>query len=228
MRRLSWLVVAGALAGCGALDKLTTLTFQLPSQSFSVSTGDSQWRSAPQWFSSDPIDCASPGDCCRPRDGLSVSCTQYPFTCVTGACAIEFPVELIAVVDLARDARALAQARGQVPAELTLTSIEYTVKSALNVALPEVTLYVAPADVATGTDRRARLLGVVPTTNAGLQASGTIALTPAASQAFTVAARDVRSPFNLIASTRIRIVSGGATPTGWVDLSVTGKITAKF
>jgi hypothetical protein len=227
MRRLSWLVVAGALAACGALDRLTTLTFQLPSRSFSVSTGDSQWRSAPQGFSSSPINCASPDDCCLRPDGLAISCTQYPFTCVTGACAIEFPVEVVTRVELA-SAKELEQARGQVPAELTLALIDYKVDSGLNVALPELTLYVAPADVASGSDMRAYRLGVVPTTNAGLHASGIIALTQEARQAFAMLARDIRTPFNLIASTKIRIVSGGVTPTGQVDLTVTGKITAKF
>jgi hypothetical protein len=225
----SWLLlVAGSLVGCGALDRLTTLTFALPHQSFSVGTADAQWRPPPQSFSSAPIDCASRDDCCMPPDKAPPSCTQFPLTCEEGACAIEFPFELLAPVDLAHQVHELAPARGQLPAELTLAAIQYSVKSELNVALPEVALYVAPADVATSTDPRARLIGVIPTTNAGLQASGTIPLTGEARQAFGVLARDIRTPFNFIASTRIRIVSGGVTPAGHVDLDVDGKITANF
>jgi hypothetical protein len=228
MQRLSWLVLAGALAGCGVLDRLTTLTFELPRHSFSISTAESQWRLAPPSFSSEPVYCAGADDCCMPPDRPMLSCAQYPFICATGTCTIEFPFEVVTPVDLAHEVPELAQARGQVPAELTLAAIEYSVQSALNVALPEVTLWVAPADVASGSDPRARLLGVVPTTNAGLQASGSITLTPPARADFALLARDLRTPFNIIASTRIRIVSGGATPTGRVDLSMTGKITAKF
>jgi hypothetical protein len=226
----SWLLlVAGCLVGCGGLDKVSTLTFDLPKQSFSVSTMDAQWRQPPPGFSSAAIDCASHDDCCMTAGEAPPSCTQYPLSCAAGTCAIEFPFMLLAPVDLAHQAREqLAPARGQLPAELTLAAIQYEVDSGLNVALPEVSLYVAPADVASGDDPRARLIGVVPTTNAGLQASGTIPLTAEARQAFGVLARDLRTPFNFIGSTRIRIVSGGATPSGHVDLVVKGKITAKF
>jgi hypothetical protein len=224
-----WLLpmVAGCAVGCGVLDRLTTLTFDLPTRTFTVNTQESQWRPPPQGFSSAAIDCATSEDCCMPADEAPLSCMQFPFICATGACAIEFPFEVVAPVDLG-DQKELGQARGQIPAELTLSAITYEVRSELNVALPEVAIYVAPADVAMVTDPKAHLLGVVPTTNAGLHASGTIALTPDARQAFGSLARDLKTPFNLIASTRIKIVSGGVTPSGKVDLDVSGKITAKF
>jgi hypothetical protein len=228
MRR--WCLLFGLVAaacGCGVLDKLTTLTFQLPKQSFSLGTDHGQWQAPPEAFSQEVV-CATPEDCCRPPVDPLPSCTQYPFACETGICALDFPLEVVTPVDLGRDAPELAQARGQVPADVTLDSVEYSVASGLNLALPEVTLYVAPRDVASGSHEKARVLGVIPATNAGLQASGVLPLSPEARQAFGALARDPRTPFNFIASTRIKLHAGAPAPMGRVAFTVTGKITAKF
>jgi hypothetical protein len=214
-------------AGCGLWGRLSPITFQLPRRTFLLATDDSQWKSPPHGFSMG-IDCATPDDCCLSADSQPPSCAQFPLVCASGRCAVEFPLQAVALVDFAHDAPELAQARGQVPAEVTLESLDYTVASDLNVALPEVTLYVAPESVASADSGQAHRLGVVPLTNTGFQGNGTITLDADARRAFEALARDLQTPFHLIAATTIMIRSGSPAPSGQVELSVTGKVTVKF
>jgi hypothetical protein len=227
MRRWCLLLGLAAAAGCGWLDRLTIVAFQLPRQTFSFGVTHPQWQAPPQAFA-EKIDCTTAENCCMPVEGPPLSCAQYPLGCDHGACTLGFALEVVAPIDLSRDAPELAQVRGQVPAEVTLEAIEYTVASDLNIALPEVALYVAPRDVSSASHPKAYSLGVIPPTNAGLQTPGVLPLTPEAQQAFGAFARDLRTPFNLIAATKGKLVSGSAMPTGNVVFTLTGRATAKF
>jgi hypothetical protein len=225
------LAIAGALAaGCGLVDleKLTSVTFKLPPQTFTIDSHDEgRWHRPPESFAA-PVPCSVPSDCCMPPDGPALSCAQYPVACQAGRCAIEFAVEIASPVNLRRDVPELARARGQVLADLVLDSVEYTADNQLGMALPEVTLFVAPAGVSSAGSTKARRVGTIPVTNDGLQASGVVPLTAEGREAFAAIARDLESPFNLIATTRVAIVSGTPAPNGKVALSVTGRITVRF
>jgi hypothetical protein len=228
MRRHHVLLLALACASCGLLDRVAPVTFRLPRKTFVLDTEESQWRKTPQAFAA-PVDCTSREDCCMPAGGPALSCTEFPFVCVAGSCAIEYPVELVVPVNLGHDAPELAPVRARVPAAITLEDLAYTVSSQLNVALPEVIIAVAPRDVASASSPDAHRLGVVPLTNAQLQnGSGTIVLTAEARRAFEALARDLQTPFNLIASTTIVVRSGSPAPMGRVDLTITGRVSATF
>jgi hypothetical protein len=226
-RRLLALTLLASAAGCDWLSGTPPISFPLPERSFVLATTNSQWQTPPGAFAM-PVECSGREDCCMPPGGPPLSCTQFPFVCATGTCAIEFPLELVVAIDLGHDAAELTQVRGQVPAEVTLDSFGYTVASALNVALPQVTLYVGPSAAASASSPEAHRLGVIPLTNAGFRGGGVIGLDADAQRAFGMYARDLQTPFHLIASTTISVRSGSPVPSGEVDLTVTGRVTVRF
>jgi hypothetical protein len=232
MRKSSCLLIAAlALSGCDLLDlaRNPSITFKLPAQSYSFSTMDARWKAPPPTFSQ-RIDCSMPPDCCTLPGApagtpASFDCAQFSLTCDAGQCGISFPLETARAVDLSKEVGGQA---GAVVSSITLKSLDYTVNNQLGVGLPPVNVYVAPMGVTSASSPQAQLVGTFPMTAAGVDTGGTIVLSPQAQQAFSTHARDLQTPFNLIAGTTMVVRSGSPPPMGEVSFKVTGTITVKF
>jgi hypothetical protein len=227
---LAVLAAAALGAGCGLidLDSFNRLTFQMPTRSFSISTQDPRWKAAPQAFATVPVSCATAQDCCAPLGG-AVSCSQFPLKCDAGVCAMEFVVEIPKTINLAQEVPELTKLRGSVLSEILLETLEYTASSTLNVILPAVDVYIAPANVNSVVGNpAARKIATIPMTASGAQVSETINISGEGQQAFSAFAKDFQTPFNIIATTTVLVRSGSPPPSGGVSVNVTGKVTAKL
>jgi hypothetical protein len=112
---------------------------------------------------------------------------------------------------------------------LSINQISYTVAdNSLNVDLPPVTLYLAPSGVSDPNDASAKKFGTVPAIAAGTTPAGTVTLEPDAAATFSSFTHTLSMPFNLIASTVVHVPSGSPVPSGKIDLSVTGKLSASL
>jgi hypothetical protein len=222
------------LGGCELLDfaRNPTVTFKLPRMTYAITTDDPRWKSPPAAFSQ-KIDCTNAGDCCMPPPPgappeLAIDCAAHSLSCDAGACATSFPLELPITIDLAKQP-ALMGMGSKVVSDITLQSLEYTVTNNIGVALPAVALSVAPMRVTSaGGNPEARLLATLPPTAAGATAMDTIPLEPDAKKAFQALAKDLLTPFNVIASTNVALASGSPLPKGKVDVVVSGTVTASF
>jgi hypothetical protein len=230
---LASLAAAALCGGCDLLDlaRNPAINVKLPPQSYSFSTTDARWKSPPATFSQ-RIDCSMRDDCCTVPGAPTTTpapfdCAQFSLVCDAGQCGITFPLEVSRPIDLSKE---LGGMSGSVVSDITLQSMEYTVDNKLGVGLPPVNVYVAPMQVTSvsGGASEATLVGTFPMTAAGVATSGTLTLSAEAQQAFSAHARDLRTPFNLIASTAMLLRSGSPTPMGKVDLTVTGTVRVKF
>lgn len=222
------------LGGCELLDfaRNPTVSFKLPRMTYAISTDDPRWKSPPAAFAQ-KIECTNAGDCCMPPPPgtppeLAIDCAAYSISCDAGACATSFPLELPITIDLGKQP-ALMGMGSKVVSDITLQSLEYTIANNIGVALPAVALSVAPMRVTSAAGNpEAKMLATLPPTDAGAMVGDTILLEPEAKKAFQSFAKDLLTPFNVIASTKVALTSGSPLPKGKVDVVVSGTVTASF
>lgn len=225
------------LAGCGEGDATADRAFDVPERAYALSTTDARWRNPPPPSEMNPqgipVATCGPGglavDCCNAVAGVTIDCQRHPLACQTdGTCALDFVYESVSTVNLAREVGALEALDGRVLAEVTIEALEAEVASSFNVSVPQLDLFVAPAAVTTTQTGQARLLGVIPMKPPGFNGRTAVTIDAAGQQAFSALARDVRTPFNLIASWRIVVRPGTPAPTGQVNVELTGRARARF
>jgi hypothetical protein len=210
-----------------------TVSFKLPPMAYAISTDDPRWKAPPAAFS-EKITCTTAADCCMPPPPgappeLAIDCAAYSLSCDAGVCATSFPIEVPITIDLAKQVPALKGMTGKVVSNMTLQSLEYLANNQIGVALPPVTLSVAPMRVTSAAgNAEAKALATLPAIDAGAMLMNTIFLEPDAKQAFRGFARDFQTPFNVIATTSVALRSGSPPPQGKVNLTVTGTVTASF
>jgi hypothetical protein len=145
--------------------------------------------------------------------------------CEAGVCTVHYPISVVQKMDLKKDAAQIAQYSSL--ANISVESIGYDVVSTANVAIPELTIYLAPVDVTSPDDPRAVKFGTTATIPAMATTSGEVIKEPDADATFAMFASDLTVPFNFIAATTLTWVSGDPVPTGMVDITIKGKISAK-
>jgi hypothetical protein len=222
---------ASAAGGCGLVDSdIATLSFALPPKSYSFDTTTAGWTAPPTSF---PEITCGPGqavaDCCEPVPGMRVDCVATPLVCEQGACALRFLVETAQTMDLQREVPKLMGVNSQSLADVYISEIRYTYGSSLNVDLPPVDLYVAPASVMSASDPLAEKFGhvpAIPAMSSGIDLA--VELDPAARAIFSKYARELGTPFNFIASTTVVVSSRNlVVPDGRVDITINGQVSAQ-
>ena len=222
---------AGVSSGCGAINSLGTLTFDLPPKSFSFDTSSSGWKAPPSTFPS--VTCGTTGqqvtDCCHPpAPAPAPDCGgTTPLLCESGVCVLEFPVVITQAIDLKMEVPSLSSLGGQTLAQVGISQITYTIASTLNVVLPPIDVYVADQGAMSSKDATAKKFGTIPATPAGATQSGNMVLDPNGQAAFSHYASSFSTPFTIIAQTTMIVPPGSPVPAGKVDVTVGGKVTAK-
>jgi len=218
------------LAGCGQ-DTPDHLDFALRTLKFVVSSAGSQWRQPPTGGLPDMV-CGGPQalavDCCSPPSPLPpVDCGQYPMTCdpIDNFCALTFQVDLRVDVNLSVDVPAVAAVDGRVFSAVTLESLDTTVTVTGFEPLPirGANLFLGPRGLASAASPEATLLGAVSLAS-GIQA---VVLAPGAQEMFSSYAREYRTPFAFLLSTRV-VVPNGTKPSGELAVSVNGSAKAIY
>jgi hypothetical protein len=211
-------------AGCDLLEfaQNPVINFKLPPRTYTLKTDDPAWKSAPTTFNV-TLSCTDAKTCCPSQ--LS-ECASVPAVCQSGVCGIEFPLEVANTIDLAKEAPELA-GNMQVVSEITLKSLEYTIVNTVGVEMPPVKLYIAPKTTTTASGAGAQFIGETPKAPKGTTMQ--TQETPAdAQKAFAMYAKDVKTPFNIIAKTTMSILSGTPISQGQIDIKVTGTVSARL
>jgi hypothetical protein len=222
-------VAALGVLGCGLISTdVTKVTFDLPMKTY---TFDSASFGVPT-ANSAPIPCgAAPlvTDCCNPL-GVSVGCNaQRSVMCESAKCVLHQIVSIPQKVDFKKEVPQLASVSDQHLANMSFEALNYAVTAnTLNVAVPQLQLYLAPGTVTTLPSDQAVLFGTVDMIPAGQTPSGSITKQADADATFAQFGSDLSVPFNILIGTTIVVPSGTPTPTGHVSVAVTGTFAAKL
>ncbi len=218
----------GAL-GCGLISSdITKVSFDMPKKTY---TFDSASFGVPAGNSA-AIPCgAAPlvTDCCNPL-GVSAGCNaQRTVMCESAVCTLHQVVSIPQKVDFKMEVPALASVSDQHLANMSFESLNYMVVSnTLNVPVPPLQLYLAPETVTMLPSDEAVLFGTVDMIPAGQTPSGSIHKTDDADATFARFGSTLGTPFNILIGTTIVVPSGSPTPTGRVQVAVTGTFAAKL
>jgi hypothetical protein len=225
MRYLAFAALA-VLGGCGLISSdVTNFDLTLPDKTFTVDT--SQWMVTQQQAdAATSVSCAgNPGICAT---GAQQACTKVTCTGTCDAsnfCELDVQVALYQMVDLLNEKPELKTINDQPLVGVHIDKIEYQVtENTLNVATPELGLYVAPSTVmAIGPD--AVQIGTVPSIPAG-QTPPLMAVDLGADGQAALAKYmgDYKNPFNIIVGSTVPISHGATVPMGRLTAKV--KVTA--
>jgi hypothetical protein len=227
------LIVASLLAagaGCGLIDPNVTETqFNLPEKSYSF---DASTFNAPAGITQE-IPCGAGQvivDCCNPPAGLPApDCTATPLSCEQNEngmniCTATVTVAQASMLNLGAEVPQLSGFTGFV--SIKIKRIGYTVTTnTLNIDLPDVALYLAPAGVMDPADGSARKFGTLPSIPAATPTAGDVILERDADAVFSSFTQDIATPFNVIATTTLRVTR---SPTGRIDLTISGMLSASL
>ena len=229
MRRLvvAWLL-ALASGGCGLISSDVTETkFDLPSRSYSF---DSAAFNVPTGFSQ-PIPCGPTQivmDCCNPPIGAAPDCNANKIACEQDengmdVCTVTVLVSQSQMMNLGQEVSSLNSFTGYV--NITIKRISYKVDvNTLNLNVPDVTLYLAPAGV-TDTMNGAMVFGTLPAIAAGTTPMGDVVLNRNAEAVVKTYTSNIQNPFNFIAETKVKV---SKSPTGKIDLTISGQLAASL
>ena len=227
------LVVASVLAlgisACGLISSdVTETSFDLPPRMYSF---DASTFNAPAGIASEvPCGVAPVVDCCNPTPPLPApDCSATPLTCEQNengmmVCTATVVVSQGSPINLGQEVPQLAPYTGYV--EIKVKRIGYSVTTnTLNIDLPEVILYLAPEGITDPADPSAVRFGTMPSIPAGTAVAGDVILDPNAGQVFSMFTQNIKAPFNFVAATTLRVTR---SPTGKIDLTITGKLAASL
>lgn len=221
------LLAAVALSGCGLIDSdVTNFDLTLPDKQFSVdATG---WRVDQQ--SADVLlaqTCSSDAPC------MSAAQAACPENC-SGACGgnstceLGLDVGLHQTIDLVTEKPELQQINDKAVIDVSVDSVTYAVTAnSLNVATPELRVYVAPMSIMDPNDPQAKHIGTIAPVPAGaMVAARDMELTPTGRTALIDIMSTYKNPFNIIVGSQIVLMSGDRVPTGKLDAIVSIKAHA--
>ena len=215
------------LVGCGLISTdITKVTFDLPTQTYTFDTA--QWNIPPalQGAAFPSIQCANDNDCCTLGSAAGLDCTMPMLSCMSGSCAASLPESQPTLVNLSKQVPSLSSYTSLV--SISISSIKYAVRSnTLNVAVPPLSIYLAPDTVTDPSDSQAQLFGTVPSIAAGSTPTGNVQLVSNAASVFQTFTSDLTKQFHIITATTVVIGAGTPVPTGAITIDVTGAVSAQ-
>ena len=218
-------------SGCGLISSdVTNFDLTLPDKSFSVdASGWNVNQQAADAFLA--MSCGSSMSICS-----SAAAQACPMNCdgwcspTTSKCVLDLNVSAYKSIDLVMEKPELSQINDKPVIKVTIDSIQYAVNAnTLNVATPEMGVYVAPITVMDPKDAMAKQIGVIEPVPAGATvATRDMTYTSTGKQTLIDTMSTYKTPFNVIVGTSkdnpIRIMEGQMVPTGKLDAVI--QITA--
>jgi hypothetical protein len=168
-------------------------------------------------------------DCCNPPPPLpSPGCSaNQQIACEQNengmdVCTASATVSKSQTMNLGQEVQQLSGLTGVV--SISIKHIGYQVTAnTLDIDLPDVILYLAPEGVTDASDPNAQKFGTMPAIAAGTMPSGDVILEPNAKQVLAGFTSNIKSPFNFIAATTVKVTHA---PTGGIDMTITGQLAA--
>jgi len=226
LRAMAALVVAagGSLAGCGLISSdVTDFDLTLPEKKFTIDTAgwDIQQSDADQFTR---LSCASDAAVCS-RAVASACASGCTGACNSNkTCDLMLDISLTQPVNLVAEKPELKSINDQPVIKVTIDSVTYRIATnELNVATPQLDVYVAPVSVVLAdTESGATLIGSIPPIPAGQVSSDPEMLT------FTSSGRtqlvnimsSFKTPFNVLVGSSLLITAGQRVPTGKLEAAI--------
>jgi hypothetical protein len=222
--RLSLLAL---VSSCGLIDSdVTNFNLTLPDKAFSVDA--SGWQvdqmEADTFLT---MSCGTSQSICS-----SAAMQACPMNC-TGACSpttsmceLQLNVSAYKSIDLVMEKPELNQINDQPVIKVTIDSVRYAVNAnTLNVATPELGVYVAPITVMDPKDPMAKKIGIIAAVPAGATvAARDMVYTSGGKQILVDTMSTYKNPFNVIVGTgggaddpKLVVKAGDPVPTGKLD-----------
>lgn len=219
------LVTALGVTGCGLISSdVTDFDLTLPPKKFTIDAG--HWN-IDQAKANTYLDtsCASNNQLCSSvaQNACSAGCTG---TCnAVQKCDLVLDVSLSKSVDLVAEKPELKSINDQPVIKVTIDSVTYDVShNDLNVATPELKVYVAPISVAKPTDASnpGKLIGTIPPIPAGHTTTTRQALvfTAGGKAELVNIMSSFKTPFNVWVAASLLVTSGQPVPSGMLESSV--------
>jgi len=225
---LAALSMAVLSASCGLIDvdSFNTIPFDIPPQSFVVDSDSPDFKKPPVG-AVPAVPCAGTdtSTCCAVP---GVDCGKYPLVCRENKCAFLYTFEQTQTIDLAMTVPSLKQAGNSSLSAVNLKSLQYDVRNNLTTTLPPVEIWVAPANVKTKNNAAARKVTTLPAQAAMSNGMQTVVVDAAGQAAFSSFARNHKTPFNLITVIDMSLSGGQIVPQGKANITITGRVEAKF
>lgn len=224
MTYLRFCLGAILLSGCGLIDSdVTNFNLALDGRPFSVD--------ASGWTVDQSEADAILGTSCggAPSVCMTAAMNACPMNCTgecstaTNTCELGLKVSIYKPVDLQTEKPELKQINDKAIIDVTIDSVTYTVTAnTLNVATPEMRVYVAPMSIMDPDDPMAKQIGTIE----AVPATATVAerdmmFTPEGREALRDIMSTFKNPFNVIVGSKIVIKDGDMVPAGKLDAVVT-------
>lgn len=227
MPNLSMCLFAALLAvtsGCGLISSdVTDFDLTLPDKKFTVDA--TKWQvdqaQASALFS---VSCASQPTVCASAamqactTGCSGACNA-----TTQMCDLLLDVGLYQPIDLLAEKPELKSINDEPVIKVTIDSVTYEVTTnSLNIATPEMTVYVAPKSVMNPKDPMAKSIGTIPAVPAGetTTAPQAIVFTATGKAELVSIMSTFKTPFNVLVGSTLVVNAGTPVPTGKLDAVV--------
>jgi len=212
-------LLIAASTGCGLISSdVTNFDLTLPDKNFSIDTAG--WQ----------IDAA------QAQTLLNTPCGGAPTVCNTAAqqacdmncsgmcnasqrCELQLDVSLYQAVNLLAEKPELKSINDQPVIKVTIDSVTYDVRTnTLNVATPELKLFVAPMSVMDPKSAEAIEIGTIPPVEAGATATQQMIQFTAEGRARLISVMSTfKTPFNVIVGSTLTVTAGQQVPSGKLD-----------
>ncbi len=221
--RLCTAVLAVGLGGCGLISSdVTNFTLKTQDKTFTVDT--SRWtvnQTAANAYLMQSC-AAMPTECAQWVQGACTMNCSGSCDTSTQMCDLGLDVSIYQPVDINADNPELSKVAKEPIIKVTIDSVTYEVTdNSLDVATPEMTVYVAPMSVMSPTDPSALAVGTIPAVPAMTKLAPTDMMFTAGGKANLVMMMgSYMTPFNVIVGSTVVIKSGDPLPTGKLTAAV--------
>jgi hypothetical protein len=168
-------------------------------------------------------------DCCMPPVGPAPDCNATPIACQqnengVSVCTAMVKVSQSQMLNFAQEAPELNSLPSVI--NIKIKRISYVVMTnTLNIDLPDVELFLGPAGATKPSDSGVVKFGTMPGIMAGTMPAGDVVLVRDAESVLGMFTQDLTAPISFIASTTLTVTH---SPTGRIDLTVSGKLAASL
>jgi hypothetical protein len=229
LKATRYLVLTTLAAACGLVNSdITTIKFALPERTYSFDTAQAGWHLPSATLPTIP--CTDANVCTTLAASAGIDSGAVICDAASGSCGVTATVETPPqTVNLKMEVPALSGMNSQSLADVTVSQIKYDItRNTLNVALPAVELFVAPAGVTSASDPQAKKFGTVPPTAAHTTlVGGSVTLDSGGQQAFVGFAHNFGTPFVFLARTVVVVAGGTPIPMGAVDIAIRAQVSVK-
>ena len=209
-----------SLAGCGLVSSdVTNFDLTLPEKKFTIDSG--RWQvDQTKANAALSLSCSSDSTC---NSAVLLAC---PMGCsgicntTKSTCDLSLDVSLSQPVDLVMEKPELKSINDEPVIKVTIDSVTYEVTSnSLNVATPEIKVFVAPMSVVKWTDPQATLIGTIPPIAAGEVTSSPqmLMFTPTGKAELVKIMSTFKTPFNVLVGSSLVVTSGQQMPMGKLE-----------